>query len=43
MKAIDNNVLIRFIAKDDDKQANLIYQLFKQTEEKMKNYLCLYW
>ena len=34
MKAIDTNVLIRFIAKDDDKQANLIYQLFKQTEEK---------
>jgi predicted nucleic-acid-binding protein len=34
MKAIDTNILIRFITKDDENQANLIYQLFKQTEEK---------
>ncbi len=34
MKAIDTNILIRFITKDDDKQAQLIYQLFKQAEEK---------
>jgi predicted nucleic-acid-binding protein len=33
MKAIDTNILIRFITKDDDKQAQLVYQLFKQTEE----------
>jgi predicted nucleic-acid-binding protein len=34
MKAIDTNILIRFITKDDEKQAKVIYQLFKQTEEK---------
>ena len=33
MKAIDTNILIRFITKDDDKQAKLVYQLFKQTEQ----------
>lgn len=33
MKAIDTNILTRFITKDDEKQANRIYQLFKQTEE----------
>jgi len=33
MKAIDTNILIRFITKDDEKQANRIYQLFKQAEE----------
>lgn len=33
MKAIDTNILVRFITKDDDKQAHLVYQLFKQTEE----------
>ncbi len=34
MKALDTNVLVRFITKDDEKQANLIYQLFEQIEEK---------
>jgi len=33
MKAIDTNILTRFITKDDEQQANRIYQLFKQTEE----------
>ena len=33
MKAVDTNILIRFITKDDDKQANLVYKLFKQAEE----------
>ena len=33
MKAIDTNVLVRFITNDDAKQAKLTYQLFKQTEE----------
>lgn len=33
MKAIDTNVLIRFITKDDENQAKLVYQLFKQTEK----------
>jgi predicted nucleic-acid-binding protein len=33
MKAIDTNVLIRFIMKDDEKQAQSVYQLFKQSEQ----------
>ncbi len=33
MKAIDTNILIRFITKDDEKQAQLVYQLFKKSEE----------
>lgn len=33
MKAIDTNILIRFITKDDDNQATLVYQLFKKTEQ----------
>ena len=32
MKAIDTNVLIRFVTKDDENQAHLVYQLFKQAE-----------
>ena len=34
MKAIDTNILIRFITNDDEKQAQSVYQLFKKTEEK---------
>jgi len=37
MKAIDTNILIRFITKDDEKQATLIYQLFKQAEANNKS------
>ena len=33
MKAVDTNVLIRFIMKDDEKQAQSVYQLFKQSEQ----------
>ena len=33
MKAVDTNVLIRFIMKDDEKQAKSVYQLFKQSEQ----------
>ena len=32
MKAIDTNVLIRFLVKDDNKQAETVYHLFKKTE-----------
>lgn len=32
MKAIDTNVLIRFLVKDDDKQAETVYRLFKKAE-----------
>jgi predicted nucleic-acid-binding protein len=34
MMALDTNVLVRFLAKDDDRQAAVVYQLFKQSEEK---------
>jgi predicted nucleic-acid-binding protein len=33
MKAVDTNILIRFITKDDENQAKLVYQLFKQAEQ----------
>ena len=33
MKAIDTNILVRFIMKDDEKQAQSVYQLFKQAEQ----------
>ena len=32
MKAIDTNVLIRFLVKDNDQQAELVYKLFKKAE-----------
>lgn len=32
MKAIDTNVLIRFLVKDDDQQAEIVYRLFKKAE-----------
>lgn len=32
MKALDTNVLIRFLVKDDPKQANTVYRLFKRAE-----------
>lgn len=34
MMALDTNVLIRFLLKDDEQQAQRVYQLFKQTEAK---------
>ncbi|MGZ8185749.1 MAG: PIN domain-containing protein, partial [Methylobacter sp.] len=32
MKALDTNVLVRFLVKDDAEQAQQIYNLFKQAE-----------
>ncbi|HIJ57733.1 MAG TPA: type II toxin-antitoxin system VapC family toxin [Deltaproteobacteria bacterium] len=32
MKAIDTNVLIRFLVKDDDQQTEIVYRLFKKAE-----------
>lgn len=32
MKAIDTNVLIRFLVKDNEQQADLVYKLFKEAE-----------
>ena len=32
MKALDTNVLIRFLVRDDEQQANLAYNKFKQAE-----------
>lgn len=36
MMALDTNVLVRFLVKDDDKQASVVYRLFKQSEEKQE-------
>jgi predicted nucleic-acid-binding protein len=33
MKAIDTNILIRFVMKDDEKQTQFVYKLFKQAEQ----------
>ena len=32
MKALDTNVLVRFLVKDDKRQAETIYRVFKQAE-----------
>jgi len=32
MKALDTNVLIRFLVKDDEKQASSVYKIFKKAE-----------
>ena len=34
MKALDTNVLVRFLVKDDERQAKAVYRIFKQTESK---------
>jgi len=34
MKALDTNVLIRFLVKDDVQQAQIVYRIFKQAESK---------
>ncbi len=36
MMALDTNVLVRFLVKDDDNQATIVYRLFKQSEEKQE-------
>lgn len=32
MKALDTNVLVRFLVKDDKRQAKIVYRAFKQAE-----------
>jgi len=32
MKALDTNVLIRFLVRDDERQAEAVYKIFKQAE-----------
>ena len=34
MKALDTNVLVRFLVRDDKKQAGIVYRLFKRAEGK---------
>ncbi|MBL7180875.1 MAG: type II toxin-antitoxin system VapC family toxin [Desulfobacterales bacterium] len=38
MKALDTNVLIRFLTKDDEQQAKTIYRMFKQAESGKKEF-----
>ena len=33
MKALDTNVLVRFLVRDDTRQANIVYRTFKEAEE----------
>lgn len=32
MKALDTNILVRFLVRDDPRQADAVYRLFKQAE-----------
>lgn len=34
MKALDTNILIRFLVRDDEKQARVVYKVFKDTEKR---------
>lgn len=34
MKALDTNVLVRFLVRDDKKQAEIVYRLFKRAESR---------
>ena len=36
MKALDTNVLIRFLVRDNEQQAEIIYRIFKQAESDKK-------
>jgi len=36
MIALDTNILIRFLVKDDNKQAKLVYKVFKEAEAKQE-------
>lgn len=38
MKALDTNILIRFLVKDDELQAKAVYKLFKQAESKAETF-----
>ena len=33
MKALDTNILVRFLTNDDEKQAKKVYAIFKQAEQ----------
>jgi len=33
MKALDTNVLVRFLVRDDTRQADIVYRVFKEAEE----------
>ena len=32
MKAVDTNVIVRFLVRDDERQAQIVYRTFKQAE-----------
>jgi predicted nucleic-acid-binding protein len=32
MKAVDTNVIVRFLVRDDERQAQIVYRTFKQVE-----------
>ncbi|MDE2808393.1 MAG: type II toxin-antitoxin system VapC family toxin [Gemmatimonadota bacterium] len=34
MKALDTNVLVRFLVRDDKKQAEIVYRIFKRAESR---------
>ena len=36
MKAVDTNVLVRFLVKDDAEQAQQVYSVFKQAENQQQ-------
>ncbi len=36
MKALDTNVLVRFLVKDNAEQAQQVYHLFKETENQQQ-------
>lgn len=36
MKALDTNVLVRFLVRDDEQQAKAVYRKFKQAEARKK-------
>ena len=38
MKALDTNVLIRFLVRDDVRQAETVYKIFKQAETKKETF-----
>jgi len=38
MKALDTNILVRFLTNDDAVQAKKVYQLFKNAEAKREHF-----
>jgi predicted nucleic-acid-binding protein len=38
MKAIDTNILIRFLVGDDDRQSKTVYSIFKKAESEKKEF-----